>query len=259
MRVFIAIGLFFIFNFSSCTTQRRTSYNYFENAKDTTGKEAVNFPPPVVRKGDLLSLKIFSKANGLNQLADAPYNLSETNTSSGGTANTTGFMVDQQGNIDYPQLGTLHLEGLTREQVAELMKSRLDTVLSEPVGVLVRFLNFRISVLGEVKAPGTFTFPTERVTILEALGSSGDITDYGLKNKVMVIRENDGQVVRGIIDLTSDSIFSSPYYRLQQNDIVLVESNGRRIRQMERSETAQQIGLATSIITGIALILNFIK
>lgn len=260
MRFLTPIGLFVIFFVSSCSVQKKTTVNYFENSRDTTGKETINFPPPVVRKGDLLSIKVFSKANGLNLLADAPYNLPEVNASSGGgNINNIGFMVDQQGNIDYPQLGTLHLEGLTREQVSVSIKSKLDTVLNEPVGVLVRFLNFKISVLGEVKSPGTFSFPTERVTILDAIGLSGDITDYGLKNRVMIIRENDGQVERGIIDLTSDQMFSSPYYRLQQNDVVIVESNGRRVRQMERNETAQQIGLATSIITGIALILNFIK
>lgn len=259
MRVLCATGLFIILFVSSCTTQKRTSYNYFQNAGDTSGKQMVSFPPPVVRKGDVLSIKVFSKANGLNQLADAPYNLPQVSATAGGNTNDIGFLVDRFGNITYPQLGTLHLEGLTREQVGDYMKSRLDTLLKEPVGVLVRFLNFRISILGEVKSPGTFTFPTERVTILEAIGLSGDITDYGIKNKVMVIRENNGQVERGIIDLTSDSLFTSPYYRLQQNDVVIVESNGRRLRQMERSETAQQIGLATSIITGIALILNFIK
>lgn len=259
MRFLFPVGLFVIFLVSSCSVQKKTTVNYFENSRDTTGKEVLNFPSPVVHKGDLLSIKVFSKANGLNLLADAPYNLPEVNATSGGSTNNIGFMVDQSGNIDYPQLGTLHLEGLTREQVSESIKSKLDTILNAPVGVLVRFLNFKISVLGEVKAPGTFSFPTERVTILDALGLSGDITDYGLKNRVMVIRENDGQVERGIIDLTSDGMFSSPYYRLQQNDVVFVESNGRRVRQLERSETAQQIGLATSIITGIALILNFIK
>lgn len=258
MRALTITGLVLIL-LSSCSVQKKTSYNYFQNAKDTAGKQSVNFPPPVVRKGDVLSIKVFSKANGLNQLADAPYNLTETGAASGGTVGERGFMVDRFGDITYPQLGSLHLEGLTREQVADVMKSRLDTLLKEPVGVLVRFLNFRISILGEVKSPGTFTFPTERVTILEAIGLSGDITDYGIKNRVMVIRENNGLVERGMIDLTSDSLFTSPYYRLQQNDVVIVESNGRRLRQMERSETAQQIGLATSIITGIALILNFIK
>lgn len=259
MKVLSAIGLFIIVFVSSCTTQKKTSYNYFQNARDTTGRQIINFPPPVVRKGDVLSIKVFSKANGLNQLADAPYNLPQVSGGSGGNTNDVGFLVDRFGDIIYPQLGALHLEGLTREQAADYMKSRLDTLLKEPVGVLVRFLNFKISILGEVKAPGTFTFPTERVTILEAIGMSGDITDYGIKNRVMVIRENNGQVERGMIDLTSDSLFLSPYYRLQQNDVVIVESNGRRLRQMERSETAQQIGLATSIITGIALILNLIK
>ena len=124
---------------------------------------------------------------------------------------------------------------------------------------MVRFLNFKISVLGEVKSPGTFTLPTERVTILEALGLSGDVTEFGTKNNVMVVRENNGQIERGRIDLTSDSMFSSPYYRLQQNDVVFVESNGRNLKQLQRQETAQQIGIASSIITAIALILNFIK
>lgn len=256
LSCFIAL-VFFI---SSCSVQKPTGYNYLQNAKDTSGKEAVNFPTPLVQKGDILSIKVFSKANGINPLADAPYNYTEASSSSGGSNLTmTGFLIDQNGNIDYPQLGSLHLEGLTREQVSDLVKSRLDTLLKEPVGVLVRFLNFKVSVLGEVKSPGTYTLPTERVTILEALGLSGDITDYGIKNKVMVIRENNGQVERGIIDLTSDSMFGSPYYRLQQNDVVFVESNGRRVRQLERQETAQQIGIASSIVTAIALILNFIK
>lgn len=248
-----------IFLATSCSFQKPTGYNYLQNAKDTAGKMPVNFPQPVVQKGDILSIKVFSKANGINPLADAPYNYVETSSGSSGNSTMSGFLVDQEGNISYPQLGTLHLEKMTREQVAETIKARLDTLLKEPVGVLVRFLNFRVSVLGEVKSPGTITLPTERVTILEALGLSGDITDYGIKNKVMVIRENDGQVERGTIDLTSDSMFSSPYYRLQQNDVVFVESNGRRIRQLERQETAQQIGIASSIVTAIALILNFIK
>ncbi|HTM91750.1 MAG TPA: hypothetical protein VL095_05000, partial [Flavisolibacter sp.] len=137
--------------------------------------------------------------------------------------------------------------------------SKLETQLTQP-SVIVRFQNFKISILGEVNSPGSFSLPTERVTILEALGLSGDITPYGTKNNVMVIREDgNGQIERGVVDLTSDSMFSSPYYRLQQNDVVLVESNGKRIRQQQRQETAQQIGIATSIITAVALILNFIK
>jgi polysaccharide export outer membrane protein len=197
-------------------------------------------------------------SNGIN--ADAPYNLQEAGAAPGGST-AAGFMVDQKGNIEYPQLGSLHIEGLSKEEVAGLIKSRIegDTLLAGPVGVIVRFLNFKISVLGEVNSPGSFTLPTERVTILEALGLSGDVTEFGRKNNVMVVRENNGQVERGRIDLTSDSMFISPYYRLQQNDVVFVEATGRKFKQQERQETAQQIGLGVSIITAIALILNFIR
>ena len=251
--VFLVI-LFFV---SSCSTQKVTTSNYLENARDTTGKEVVNLQPPLVQKGDLLSIKVFSKANGLRPEADAPYNLQEAAGSGGGVV--SGYMVDQNGNIEYPQLGTLHLEGLTREQVSDLIKSKVDTSLGEPIGVIVRFVNFKISVLGEVRSPGTFTLPTERVTILEALGLSGDITEFGRKNNVMVVRENNGQIERGTIDLTSSSMFASPFYRLQQNDVVFVESNGKRGRQEQRQEITQQIGIATSIIAALALLFNLIK
>lgn len=246
--------------FSSCTSQRNaaTGINYLENAKDTSGREALNMSQPLIQKGDLLSIKVFSKANGLDSKADAPYNLQETGIGSGSNSTASGFLVDQNGNIEYPQIGVLHVEGLTRDQLAETIKNKLQEQLTQP-SVMVRFLNFKISVLGEVKSPGTFTLPTERVTILDALGLSGDITDFGKKNNVMVVRENNGQIERGRIDLTSGSMFSSPYYRLQQNDVVLVESNGRRLHQQQRQDVAQQIGIATSIITAIALILNFIR
>jgi polysaccharide export outer membrane protein len=250
-----------VFLIPSCVIQKHAApVNYLENAKDTSGKSPVSTQSPVVQKGDLLSIKVYSKANGLDPKADAPYNLQETSTAAGNTSSSSaGFMVNQDGNIDYPQLGSLHVEGLTREQLAELIKGKLQDQLTQP-SVIVRFLNFKVSVLGEVNHPGTFTLPTERVTILEAIGLSGDITDFGKKNNVMVIRENNnGAVQRGKIDLTSDSMFVSPYYRLQQNDVVLVESTGRRLRQMEEQQTAQKIGLGVSIITAIALILTFFK
>jgi polysaccharide biosynthesis/export protein len=251
LPVFLAI----LFYASSCSTQK-TALNYLENSRDTSGKDMVNLQPPIVQKGDLLSIKVFSKANGLDSKADAPYNLQEA--SSSGSSSVSGYMVDQNGNIEYPQLGPLHVEGLTREQVADLIKSKLEGQLEQP-SVMVRFQNFKISVLGEVKSPGSFTLPTERVTILEAIGLSGDITEFGKRNTVMVVRENNGQIERGTIDLTSNTMFSSPYYRLQQNDVVFVESTGKRLKQEQRQEVAQQIGIGISIITAIALILNFIK
>jgi polysaccharide biosynthesis/export protein len=241
----------------SCTSQKKaTTNNYLENANDTSGRNVVNFQQPVVQKGDLLSIKVFSKANGLDPKADAPYNLQEVSAGGGSSAGGGGFLVDRNGNIEYPQLGVLQVEGLTREDLGQLIKSKLDSFLTNP-SVDVRFLNYKVTVLGEVKAPGSYTFPTENVTILDALGSSGDITDFGKKDNVMVVRERNGIVERGRINLTTDSLFLSPYYHLQQGDVVMVEAMPRKIKQQQEQQTTQRIGLGISIITAIALILTF--
>jgi polysaccharide biosynthesis/export protein len=250
-----------VFIISSCTTQKQTANNnYLVNARDTSGVTVVKVQPPVIQKGDLISIKVFSKANGLDPKADAPYNLQQPSAAGGGgsSGGGSGFLVDRNGNIEYPQLGVLHVEGMTREGLSEELKGRLDSVLTNP-SVDVRFLNYKVTVLGEVKAPGTFTFPSENVTILDALGQSGDITDFGKKDNVMVVRETNGQVERGRINLTSDSLFLSPYYHLQQGDVVMVEALPKKIRQQQEQQVAQKIGLGISIITAIALILTFFK
>jgi polysaccharide biosynthesis/export protein len=251
-----------VFIISSCTTQQQTANNnYLINARDTSGITVIKVQPPVIQKGDLISIKVFSKANGLDPKADAPYNLQQSAAAGGGGSSSgggSGFLVDRYGNIEYPQLGVLHVEGMTREGLSEQIKSRLDSVLTSP-SVDVRFLNYKVTVLGEVKSPGTFTFPSENVTILDALGLSGDITDYGKKDNVMVVRETNGEVQRGRINLTSDSLFLSPYYHLQQGDVVMVEALPKKIKQQQEQQTAQRIGLGISIITAIALILTFFK
>ncbi|HEY0354692.1 MAG TPA: polysaccharide biosynthesis/export family protein, partial [Flavisolibacter sp.] len=222
---------------------------------DTTIKDSM-FRQTVIQKGDLLSIRVYSLASGINPEADAPYNLPDQGGS--GNTNTAGILVDQNGNIEYPQVGVLKAEGLTREELAASIREKLESQLNRPT-VVVRFINYKITVLGEVGSPSTFTVPTERITILEALGLAGDITEFGRKDNVKVVRDNNGEIVVGTIDLTSKDMFTSPYFKLKQNDVVMVDQTGKRIQQRERQEVAQQIGIATSIITAIALILNFIK
>ncbi len=252
---FLIIACLSLIIFSSCRTQKQVTNNYLMNVHDTTIRDSIAFKQPVIQKGDLLSIRVYSLANGVDPRADAPYNLIEGGT---GGSNASGFLVDEAGNIEYPQIGTLHVEGLTREQLAQEIKKRLVDQLSQP-SVVVRFLNFRFTVLGEVGRPGTITVPTERVNLLEALGLAGDITEFGKKNTVKVIRENNGQREIGTVDLTTHDLFNSPYYRLQQNDVVLVEQTARKVKQQDRQELLQQIGIASSIITAIALILNLIR
>lgn len=239
---------------TACRTQRATITNYLEKA-DTTGLNMVNLADPVIQRNDLLSIKVYSLS--ADPRIDAMYNLPEVATAGGGST-TSGFLVDNDGNIEFPRLGTLRAEGLKKAELAAIIKGRLDSVLKSP-SVIVRFLNYRVTVLGEVRTPGTFTVPSERVTIIEALGLAGDITDFGNKASVKVMREQGGQVSVKSVDLTDDAIFTSDYYRLQQNDVVFVEQNRRKLQQQEQQNVAQQIAIATGIITAIALIINIIR
>jgi polysaccharide biosynthesis/export protein len=241
--------------FTSCIGQRKVQRpNYLENVSDTSGKETVSFPEPVIQKNDLLSIQVYSAS--IRPEADAPYNLPQA-TGSGSTSQT-GFLVNARGEIDYPRIGTIKAEGLTKTQLSDAIKQKLAGQLTDPV-VLIRFVNYKITVLGEVNAPGSFTVPTERLTIFEALGLAGDVNEFGKRDRVRVLRETNGQRETGIVDLTSKDLFNSPYYNLQQNDVVLVEQTGERTRQREQQRIASQIGIASTIITTIALIISLTK
>ena len=250
---FLIFFCFLIILFTSCRTQKATHQNYFQNISDTTIQDSIT-NQPIIQKGDLLSIRVYSLAHGLSPQADVPYNLPQPV----GSGEAAGILVDQNGNIEYPQIGLLHVEGLTREQLSATIREKLENELNKPT-VTVRFLNYKVTVLGEVGAPSTFSVPAERITILEALGLAGDITEFGRKDNVKIVRDNNGIIEVGTIDLTSNSMFNSPFFKLQKNDVVMVEQSGRKLKQQERKEVAQQIGIATSIITAIALILNFIK
>jgi polysaccharide export outer membrane protein len=227
--------------------------NYLENIDDTLILGNTAALEARIKKNDMLSIRVYSMS--IDPATDLPYNLPET----GGQTNTSGFLVDRNGNIEYPRVGTLKAEGLSKEELAEVIRQRLSDQLKQP-SVVVRFQNYRITVLGEVRSPGTYTVASETLTILEALGMAGDVTEFGRRGKVKILREGaDGQRSIASLDLTSSEMFTSPYFRLQQNDVIFVDQTERRLRQQEQQQIVQQIGIATGLITTIALILNFIK
>jgi polysaccharide export outer membrane protein len=238
---------------ASCRPQRTVNNNYLQNVRDTSGRDTALAALPVIQKNDLLSIHVYSRAIGSQPEVDAPYNIPAE-----GEGTAAGFQVDQNGNIEYPQIGVLHVEGMTKEELAQEIRKKFEGQLDHP-SVTVRFINFRVTVLGEVGQPGTFTVPTERVTILEALGLSGDITEFGRKDNVKIVRETAGNRQIGTIDLTSKDMFNSPFYRLQQNDVVFVEQTKKKSKQQDQQMLVQQIGIASSILTAIALVLNLIK
>ena len=148
------------------------------------------------------------------------------------------YLVDNNGNIDFPVLGTLHIGGLTKSQAENMIKEKLKTYIKESPIVNVRMTNYKISVMGEVAKPGTFTITNEKVNIMEALAMAGDMTVYGQRNKVKLIRE-DAQGNRQVIplNLNDADIIVSPYYYLQQNDVVYVTPNKTKAKNASISNS----------------------
>lgn len=252
----LILSLYFI----SCGTQQKLP-GYLENVVDTTGKDEVKIPDLRIQKNDLLSIQVYSLSTK-PELSDAIYNLPCAGASGGqNSASACGFMVDANGNIEYPRLGTFHAEGLTKHELAAQIKKKL----TEPIellispNVIIRFLNYKVTVLGEVARPGTISVPGERITILEAIGLSGDITEDGRKNSVKVIREVNNKREIGLIDLSSKNLFESPYYNLMQNDVILVEPSKQKIKATDQALVQQRVGFAISIISAIAVIYSIIK
>jgi len=157
------------------------------------------------------------------------------------------YTVDNNGEITLPMLGNVHVAGLTRIEAIEKIRKELGLYIKDP-GVNINFNNFRISVLGEVSRPGSYIMPTERVTVLEALGMAGDLTIRGVRENILLIREVNGQKTMHRLDLTKQNTLNSPYYYLAQNDVIYVEPNKAQINN-------SKLGANTNIIISIASLL----
>ena len=139
-----------------------------------------------------------------------------------------GYLVDKNGVIDFPVLGKLKVEGISRNDLAEMLKEKLSVYLKNPI-VTIQFQNFKVTILGEVKSPGSYKVVSERVSLLDALGMAGDLQINGKRKNVLVMREQGGEKIFARIDLTSSDFIDSPFFYLQQNDVVYVEPNKGRI------------------------------
>jgi polysaccharide export outer membrane protein len=251
--VLLVLPLYFI----SCGTQQKIP-NYLENRTDTSGNGAVQVTELRIQKNDILSITIYSASTRAE--VDDLYNL-RASSASGAGSSSPGFLVDAKGNIEHPRLGTIHVEGLTKEELAAEIKKRLTEpveLLKDPT-VIIRFQNLRVTVIGEVSNQGVLSIPGERVTILEAVGLAGGITEYGMKNTVQVIRERDGKREIGVIDLSSDSLFVSPYYNLAQNDVVMVQPSKKKQKKTDQDIVIQRASFGLSIITAVALIYTIFR
>ncbi len=253
---FLLLLLLFI-SIISCKTP--TDVVYFQNAKNQEKITSTNSFTPVFQVDDIVS--IFISATDMD--AARPFNLMQgaslgvavgeagagAGAAGGGTTPEPTYLIDEDGNIDFPVLGTLQISGLTRIELKEMIKEKLKIYINDPI-VSVRLKNFKFTVIGEVTRPGSYNIPNERVTIIEALGMAGDMTIKGRRGNVTIIRENEGVNTYHRVDLTSKSIFESPVYYLAQNDVLYIEPNESRIRESKTNRNV--VGIVLSVI-GVGL------
>ncbi|MBL7738952.1 MAG: polysaccharide biosynthesis/export family protein [Chitinophagaceae bacterium] len=223
---------------TSCTNPKKIVY--FPGVQDGAIPSNSPFPESLIQKNDILSISVSS----LNPEATAIFN--SPNTS--GTGTSVGYLVNSEGSIQFPVIGNIKAEGLTKNQLKDnIAKSLVDAkLLVDPI-VSIRFINFRVTVLGEVTHPTVVTVPNEKISLLEAIGLAGDLTIYGKRQNVMIIREEKEQKIIKRLNLNSDELFSSPFYYLQSNDIVYVEPNKAKIASSGRG--IQWIGVALSALS----------
>ncbi len=258
-RLFLSVIGICIIILSSCSSSKQIGkdYIYFQTERDNIG--IIPMKERIIKVNDVLNIQVVSKT--LNQQEAALFNtptvsINETPGAPTGQSNIQ-YIVDLNGNIDFPVLGSIKAEGLTRQQLQTALVSKLTAYIKDP-SVSIRSLQFNVNMLGEVKSPGVKSFPTDKVTILDAIGVSGDLTDDGKRKDVTVIRQEGGRNLYMQMDLTSGTLFQSPGYQLQPNDIVYVGPTDEKLKSLVKKNNTgnvfRTVGTALSVLFGL---LNF--
>lgn len=249
------VFIFFLSGIFGCAKRNLVYFSDIESGSDFS-TEIVDFPDPKIQKGDLLKITVSS----LNAESNLLFNAGVMSSSEDGRMMNAavpineGYLVDKNGQVNFPVLGMVVLEGLTKEEAIDKMAQRLEEYVKDPI-VNVQYLNFKITVIGEVANPNTFTLETDRITILEALGLAGDMTEYGKRENVLVIRDVDGVRKAVRLNLNNRDILTSPYFMLHQNDVVYVEPD--KIKAIQASTNQRSLAILGLLVSvGVSLLFN---
>lgn len=244
---------------SGCTSYQKVPYLQNPEVVNNYGKEIPLYDAKIMPK-DILNITV----NTTDPAAAAPFNLTVQDpiSSTNGSLRTTTqpslqqYLVNNDGEIDFPVLGRLRISGLTKNECEALIRQKLIPYLKETPVVTVRMINYKISVLGEVNKPGTFTVTNEKVNVLEALAMAGDMTVYGVRKNVKLVREDaNGKRLIQTLNLNDADLVLSPYFYLQQNDILYVTPNKTKARNSDIGNSTTIWISATSILVSIASLL----
>lgn len=247
-KIFLLFS-FLVFFLTSCVVTKKSVY-FNDLALDSTSVvKLAQFNEPIIQSDDILSITIQTVDVGataaVNQVSTVPA-VGASSASMTGNQVIRGFLVDKDGNVAIPMLGNIKVAGLTTYQARQLIAENACDFFIDPT-VQVRFANFKITVIGEVAKPATYTMPNEKVTLLDAIGLAGDLTIYGKRENVMLIRDNaDGEKEFIRFNLNSYDTFKSPYFYLQQNDVIYVEPGKGKVAANNAGRT-QTISLISAL------------
>lgn len=242
------IGLLVALFLISCASKKDVVY--FQDIEGVVVNDTLMNFQPTIQVGDLLSINV----SAIDGEAAMPFNLYETPMvgTAASSATPLTYLVDADGDIQFPVIGELKVKGSTTKELTEKLTTAIGAYIKNPI-INIRMTNFSVTVLGQVKAPGTYSVPNERITILEAIGLAGDLEIHGIRKNVMLIREQNGQRQFVNIDLTNKELFNSPYYYLSQNDVLYVEPNKVQVN-------ASAVGANTGVIISVtSIILSLIS
>lgn len=245
---------------SSCVTQKQLTLlsDAEPEAAEAINRQFESHSELIIRTGDALTITV----SALDQEAVMPYNLPTAVYAEPGTNHiqTTPsmqyYLVDEQGEIEFPVLGKMHVAGLKRTEAEQMIKERLSQQVMNPM-VQVNHVNARVSVLGEVNRPGQVAIQTGRLTILEALAAAGDLTSFGKRENVLLTREVNGKLELARIDLTKKDLFNSPYYYLQQNDVLYVSPN--KVRAINSTNAGLWLSVVSTALSAATIIVTVVK
>jgi len=250
----LIVMLFSSFLLSACVNTKGVTY--FNNIPNSILTDSAYSLDPIIQKGDLLSISVTSLSPDVTTIFNAPNTpVTNFNSSNNSLTQPAGYLVSQQGYIDFPMLGSIMAEGLSKSGLKETITKELEDkkLLFDPI-VTVRYLNFHVTILGEVNNPGVITIPNEQVTLLEALGMAGDLTIYGKRDNVLLLRKNGSQKLVHRLDLTSEKILTSPYFYLKSNDVVYVQPGKNKLASV--SQSRQLLPIIFSGLSLLAIIID---
>jgi polysaccharide biosynthesis/export protein len=259
------ICIWSIVSVSSCGSTK--GLIYMRGSFDTAKLSIISPAQPTIRRGDILSIIVYSD----NPEATKIYNqslITTGNTSviassgvtqavAGSAPNAAGYQVDENGNIVFQGLGKIYVEGLTKASLRDTLDARLTPFLQHPY-YSIRFLNYKFTMMGEVNRPGIVTIPGERINILEAIALVGDLTTFANRDSVLIIRENNNKREFARINLNRPQIMASPYFYIQQNDIVIVEPT-RKKSVSNDVITLRNISIASTVVSTFAILYSIFR